>query len=409
MQKKLKKIFLTCLILTFISLFASCSNSPDQPEAQETNISGDTTTDEDIETDDDTETIKDERVGEDDSSSDTEKKLPIEDTPNIIPLFLVKTIDSLYFADHEKMELWKTGKIDKAGPRVFSIDNELIELDASGDVIDTTTLDHTPTRIKSTPTGNYYCVEIPPDEAYALGALYRTYTETFKNGVQIGPEWYLNEFECKDIVSAGENVFLIDEFGSYHVIDGIAENVAHVHDNQFYIHDIDYIDNTIGFNDSIYSFGANFVTMSRQWINFDGLNYSEHGDTWNTADGLSESVTAMSDFNISPFPVVPELPNGEAPTLLAVGSAGTLLYWIECNSGFLFEYDSISNELTQKWALYNSNNTREVGVIKRDTLKPLIVGEKLYFSNQSAIYSIDLGDGIINIFYGGNGEVLAYD
>ena len=401
MHQKLKTIFLACLILTFIS----CASSSEKEETakETTTISEDDTTTIDGDTgttvtgDDDPVVIVE---PDPDATNDT---VPIE------ILFTVKIDDKLYFSDHDEMFLWNEGQINKAGARTFSIENELIELDASGDMVSTITLDYTPTRIKSTQSGDYYCVEIPPEEAYALGALYRTYTKTFRDGIQIGQAWYFNEFECHDIVSADGNVFLIDEFGAYHVIDGIAENVAHVHDNLFYIHDINYIDDTIEFNDSIYGFGANFVTMSRQWINFDGLNYSEHGDTWSDIDGLSESVTAMSDFNISPFPVVPELPNGEAPTLLAVGNAGPLLYWIECNSGFLFEYDSAGDILTQKWKLYFSNNTRAVGVIKRETLKPLIVDDKLYFSNQSAIYSVNLEDGVINIFYGGNGEVLSYE
>jgi hypothetical protein len=421
MQQKLSTsfaIFLTCLILTFISLFSiSCQDSSSSESEKETSVisEDETTEDDDISdntTEDEPDAIDDDASNdliEDEPIVDIKKKPPVEATPDLVPLFLVKTEDSLYFANHDEMELWKTGEIDKAGPRLFSVENELIELDASGDVIDTITLDHTPVRIKSTSAGNYYCVEIPPEEAYSKGALYRIYTEIYKDGFQISEAWYYNKFECKDIVSADGNIFLIDEFGAYHVVEGAAENVAHVHDDDFYIHDIDYIDDTIEFNDSTYDFIANFVTMSRQWINYNGQYYSEWGDIWSEDDGLFENVTTMNDFNIWPYPVVPELSNGEAPTLLSVGEAAGLLYWIECNSGFLFEYDATNDTLTQKWKLYFSNNTRAVGVIKRDTLKPLIVNDKLYFSNQSAIYSVNLGDGIINIFYGGNGEVLRYE
>ena len=85
------------------------------------------------------------------------------------------------------------------------------------------------------------------------------------------------------------------------------------------------------------------------------------------------------------------------------------MYWLECNSGFIFEYNPATDALNQKWRIYTGNGTHDTGIAKRDSLKPLLSGDKLYFSNDGCIYSLGMITGMINIFYAGNGEVVKYD
>lgn len=318
----------------------------------------------------------------------------------IIPNFTVRIGEDLYFSDPDKMILWKSGNIEKAGPGIYAVENDLITLDVSGNKLSTIALITPPTdtyrtKIKDTENGVYYCVEYPPALAFSLGGHYNIYSEIYKDN-DVTSHWYLNKFSCADVLSVGSEVFVLDTAGKYHTIDGVSTNINYVLDNVFYR------------NNLLESYNLNYDLNSGQWINFESLNYSENGYTWSADTGLKENATALHAWTIKPYPVNPELPNAQAPTLLSAGVSSGKLYWIECNSGYVFEYDPVADTLTQKWKIYLGDGMRDTGIVKRETLHPYIYDGKLYFSNDNVIYKLGLDTGFINIFYAGDGIVSEY-
>lgn len=343
---------------------------------------------------------------------------PIPDTqpppppPIIIPDFTVRIADSLYFSEPYQMRLWKSGNIEKASPGIYAVENDLITLDTNGNELSIITL-ITPiigafrTKIKSTENGVYYCVEYPPALSSTLGGRSSTYSEFYKDNTIIST-WYLNRFSCDKVLSVGPEVFVLDTAGSHHTIDGASTLVNYVLDNVFYRHDLNIGGKYMRFNNFLEFYNLNYALNADQWINFEGLNYSENGYTWSADTRFIENATVMHAWNIKPYPVNPELPNAQAPILLSAGISAGKLYWIECNSGYVFEYDPALDTLTQKWKIYLGDGMRDTGILKRESLHPHIFGGKLYFSNDSAIYSLGLETGFINIFYAGSGVVEGF-
>ena len=331
---------------------------------------------------------------------------PITDIGTFAVKFAVKSGNDLYFSDSEKMYLWKSGNILKSGYREFTVENKVITLDESGNTISTTSIAEIPTKIKTVGSDSYYCVEYSEEEAYAMGGMYEIYSEFYKNN-DIISDWYNNEFECKDILSVGAEVFAIDQNGTYHTIVGSYDNVFHA--DILIMHSLDIPNKTIGFNSNTEDYGFNYAMNSNQWILHDGIYYAENGYTWTKIGGLIEESTVLHGWNTYPYPLDVQNPFGEAPVLLKAGISNNKLYWIECNSGFVFEYDPNTDELTQKSRLYISDGMHATGIYFKDVLKPLLVDNILYYSEGGSINSLDIETGSLNIFYANPGEVVKYD
>ena len=342
-------------------------------------------------------------VSEPDQTPDVPPPAPTK----IIPKFGLKVGQDLYFSDGVEVFLWGSGNINRAGPGLFNIENELVEFDSSGDEISRLELAAVPTKIGLTEQGLYYCVEYPPELAFELGGMAKTYSEIYKDNV-IFSAWYFNKFDCADIVSVGDEVWIIDQNRTYHLINGISSDIVHVEDGRFYMHSWNSAGKTITFNWSVETYGLNFILSAKQWINFDGIEYSENGYTWSEATGLLENETALWDFTSAPYPIDPALPFSEAPVLLAIGEFEGLLYWLECNSGWLFEYNPADDSLVQKWLLYEGDGTHNAGIEKSQSLSPLLVDSNLYFSDNGAVHVLDILNGFVTIFYGGEGEVVKF-
>lgn len=337
--------------------------------------------------------------------------VPPPPPPAVTPDFTVNIGDALYFSDSINMQLWKSGNIERAGLGIYAVGNDLITLDASGGELSIMALATPPdgatrTKIKSTGNGVYYCIEYPPALAFSLGGMSSTYSGIYKDNTVISP-WYLNKFACDAVLSVGTEIFVLDTANHYHHING-ASAVNYVLDGSFYRHDLNIGGKYFYINNGLEHYNLNYALGTSQWINYNGVNYSENGYTWDSGMGWIENITALHSFNIAPYPVEPLLPNAEAPTLLSAGISGGKLYWIECNSGYVFEYDPALDTLTQKWKIYLGDGMRDTGNAKRGTLNPYIYGGKLYFSNDSAIYKLELATGFINIFYGGDGVVNGF-
>ena len=343
-------------------------------------------------------------------TNDKPEVIIIEDPTTDIGLFsvkfAVKTDEDLYFSDSKEMYLWESGNILKSGYREFSVENEIITLDSSGDTISTTSIAEIPTNIKTVGSDSYYCIEYSEEEAYAMGGKYEVYSEFYKNN-DIISDWYNNEFECKEIISVGPEIFAVDQNGAYHTIVGSYADVFHA--DILIMHSLDIPNKTIGFNANTEDYGFNYAMNSNQWFLHDGIYYAENGYTWTETGGLIEESTDLHGWNIYPYPLDVQNPFGEAPVLLKAGISNNKLYWIECNSGFVFEYDPNTDELTQKSRLYISDGMHATGIYFKEVLKPLLIDNILYYSEGGSINSLDIETGSLNIFYANPGEVVKYD
>ena len=350
---------------------------------------------------------------DDPDEPDDDDDEPIESF-GVIPKFALYTGEDFYFSDEKQMKLWKTGTVKKSGVRKFIVAEsgsqltDLITLDQAAKTIETESLSLNTVKIRIIGDDKFHCVEYPPELSYSLGALYRTYSEIYKNDEIMGI-WYLNDFECREIVTASDNVFIANQHGTHELIEGDAEDVLHVSDSNFIIHSDDKAYRHIWVNSTQESYKKDYILTSKQWIEYNGVFYSEKGHTWSETDGLTEAANDLDSFGELPYPVTPELPYAQRPTLLKLGVYSEKLYWVECNSGFVFEFDPGTGGIEQKFKIYDGDGSSHSGGLKRHSLKPLIVDNMLYFSNDVAVYSLNLDDGIINIFYSMNAEVVKYD
>ena len=329
-------------------------------------------------------------------------------TAPFYPKFVLKTgteiISDFYISDGNIRKPWKSGAIKKAGPGIYSDGNQLTKYDAAATEIETITLNSTPTQIKSVNNSLYYCKEITPAEAYSMGGQAKFYSEFYKDD-DIISDWYLNQMNCAGIVAADGQVFAVNQFGAYSIIEGTAANVMHVHDGEFYYHSLNTVTREFEFNNlAAQSYNMNYVHGSDQWIKYDGLFYSEKGDIWSEETGLLESVTDMKSFNSAPYPV--DLL--ARPTLLSAGENDGKLYWIEANTGILFEFDPNIDTVSQKWVMYQGEGSLAYGIGKSDSLKPVLIDGKIYFSNYGSVNYLDLESGMVVVYYGGVGEIWAW-
>lgn len=346
-----------------------------------------------------------------DNGTTTEQETPAanDSTADTTIKFAMKTTSAMYFGNDDTMTLWKSEPvINKSGSMEFSVNSVIIQLDQSGETVETQALDATADVIKSTDSGTFFCSTVPAATAYSMGALYRTYSGIYKDNAILS-DWFNNQYQCDRIFSIGSEVYAEDTAGTLHQLQGVYLNIEHVSDESFVIHDLDTVNKRIWFNDSQETYITNNILNAQQWILYADKYYSENGYTWSITDGLTESATAMSQFQNDPYPVLPTLPHGESPVLLRVGVHSNTLYWIECNSGWLFRYEPDQDKLTQLYRLYTGDGLHQTGIGKRKTLNPSIQEGVLYFSNDAVVYDIDLSTGFINIFFAAQGEVMDYE
>lgn len=329
---------------------------------------------------------------------------PQEPEPQFNPGIMLVILSGRYLSDGSETREFEHSATTRAAPRIYVSGSTLTEYDATGDIVTETELEAEPTAALVTDAGIYYCRQYSAQESFALGAQAKIHTEIYKDD-QILSFFAFNQYSCAGMTEADGNVWIIDDTGGYHPVEAAPDSVTHVQPGRFYMSDLDLISDTINFNGTSSDFELNYIITARAWINHDGTEYSENGYTWTTGAGLSESATAMHDFNISPYPITPELPHGENPVLITAGAYKDLLLWIECNSGWLISYDPDTDTRSQSWRLYDGDGTHEAGVLYRDLLKPLISGGKLYYSIESAVMAIDIETGVSAVFYGGSGYV----
>lgn len=249
---------------------------------------------------------------------------------------------------------------------------------------------------------NWQIIAIDPVTAFSLGGQAKDYTDIYYQDVPIG-HWSFNQWKTTGLIKTLSGAyFAIDVNGNPHPISETIISINHAKD--LLIHNFDGLGRTATIEtDQSYSvsWSTNYFNSAKQWLAENGIWYSWNGYEFDT--DLTENANAMWSWNSPPYPITTE----EAPVIISAGVVN-LQYWIECNTGWLFTYDSIIDEIQPAYRLYPGDGYRLTGLARKDTLKPVIIDGILYFSN-SGIYALNLESGIVTLFFAGDGEIYEWE
>lgn len=327
-------------------------------------------------------------------------------TPETIKLSLSDS-NNIIFYDGTNFMSWNTGAVRIAGMRQITFYDILYTLDEYGETVSTDQLIIPPDYIHVVGSDTWIIEDISPADALALGAMYRNYTRIWKNNIEDGL-WFMNEWKTEKLIKTfSGDIIAVENTGAYHLVNGTASNIFHA--DKLFIYDFDVGTKTATIKyDAVYqvSWLQNYISSARYWIKADGIFYSNNGYTWTPA-GLNEQVNKLWDFNSTPYGVI--IPNGEFAYVIDAGirfeNGENVIYWLECNSGWLFRFVPSINKLEMKYRLYFGDGMRQTGILYSKTIKPVIIENDLYFTDINTVWKLDLDTGNVTSFYGGDYEV----
>lgn len=311
----------------------------------------------------------------------------------------------LKFYDGESIFSWETGITARAESGVYSHENILYYLDEYGQDISSQNLITTPDLIAVSPTDYYIYEHIDPVTASGMGGLYKDYSRFYQGNTEIG-SWPTQQYITDKICIIDSELFARQTSGKWNAITGTKTDIHYVM-SDFIIYDYDGTTRTAKIKGVSVSWSTNFLNGVKYWQESGGKYYSERGYIWDGVT-LDESTGIMTDWRIQPFITG----YTEAPVIISAGThaenSETVIYWIECNSGWVVRQVTSTNQMTLHIRLYAGDGIRTTGVFYSDLLKPVIVGDYLYFIFEANVYRYSFVDGLTAHFTGGVSEVWVY-
>lgn len=302
----------------------------------------------------------------------------------------------IYLYDGDFYELPNTKPVN-CGFRCFTDDHAAVYYDASGDILSSIDLIISPDLM----LGDWIIEKIDPATAQSLGAKEKDYTRIYYQDIEVG-FWALNEWKASDLIEtlSGE-VIAIDSEGAFHPLTSELMSINFAGD--LLIYDFDSGERTATVSDETgdyqVTWSTNYFNISREWLFSSGIWYSWNGYEF---DGvLTENANDLWGWNVGVYPVAVN----ESPTLIGAGTIEDFLYWIECNTGWLIKFNPETNVQEPAFRLYQGDGLRLTGVFYAEDLKPIIIGNFLYFHYSDSIWKIDIEPGIVSLFFGGNGRI----
>lgn len=205
------------------------------------------------------------------------------------------------------------------------------------------------------------------------------------------------------MITADAITWNIDQNGTPHPIDGTPTGtVEHIHPGAFYISNYDPGNMRIDFNGAYESFTINNILAAKSWIESDGTFYSANGYTWSDAAGLSENINVLWSWNAHPYPAT-GIPFASSPNFAAAGAHDGELYWVELNTGWLFEFDIALDQISFLHRIYEGDGTNQTADNHVD-LNPVLVYPDLYVYDQN-VYKINVETGLTELMFVGFAEV----
>jgi len=292
---------------------------------------------------------------------------PIGGNAKIISFYHSGTV---YFFEGSGIYTFKTGESVPAGHRSIVTDGVKYKLDQYGDIQSQETLSFHPDFCVVDLSENIWTAKIiDPETAYNRGGMYAYYLDVYKNNA------FFNTLKLQAISMflSGSDVVVITNTGAYIDIQGIKPSVHYA--GEFTIHEMDTTARTAKINGVPVSWSTNFFNTAKEW----NQGYSWNGYTFK--DGiLNESGSCFTAWRLrANYPIV--LP--ENAVLISAGYSifahEKVLFFIECNSGWLFRYIPGSDTLIKEYRLYNGDGLRNTGLYYAKILKPVQGSDGLYF------------------------------
>jgi hypothetical protein len=334
-----------------------------------------------------------------DGSTDTSPGNPApspesNDGDSVIVLSIL-TDDAIYFYDGELNDA--SHDTPKAcGFRCFTDGQEKVFYGDDGEPIAFEWLDNPFDFV----AGDWTVEKIDPQTALGLGAQARHYTRVYYQGTESG-NWFLNQWETTGLFETiSGDVIAIDQNQSFRPVSANISNINSAGD--LLVYDFDGIGRTAMIDDgstTFVSWTTNSFNNADQWLKSGDIWYSWNGYEFQTS--LTEYANSMFGWNNGNEPVETE----ESAVVIAAGVRDSVLYWIECNSGWLIKYTPSNDQLAPSHRLYMGDGFRITGIAHKNELKPVTIGDFLYFHESGSIWKLNLDSGVVQLFFAGSGEV----
>ena len=300
----------------------------------------------------------------------------------------IGTSDGTYYFDLD------TGKSANARDGFISIGDILHGIDDTGTSIITQRLPVTPDKIAINGS-DIWCFE-----TYFDAMSGKTYTIIWLNNSQYGA-WTDNRYEVAEaIVTDSDDIIVLDTGGKFRNVLDSTMVVNYAGHDGLLIYGVDAANhraNIREFNSDIrVAFSTNYFFGAKQWIKADGIYYSWNGYAWDGTT-LAELSNKLVDFVLPWF--------SDRPVLVSVGSriehGESVMYWIECNTGWLYRHTPSIDALEQIIQLYMGSGDRSDGLTVRDSIKPVLAGvtaDNLFFTWGGTVWKYDFTDALVSSF-----------
>jgi hypothetical protein len=325
---------------------------------------------------------------------------PEPDPPAVVHNLIVSDGTDIYTSDGTDLFLFGTGQAANAQDGFISIDDILYGIDDTGSETISQRLVTTPSAI-AIGADTWIFENIDAATAYSMGGMYKNYVRIYQNS-DIYSEWYLNQWEVVDaFITESGDVIAIDTVGKLRNIKNQSLAVSYARHNGLMIHstDVNTHRSTISTVDGDFrvAYQYNYFFGANQWLWSDDtvLWYSWNGYTFDGLD-LHEMETSLQSFIST---------SGAAPVVVAAGTrvehSETVLYWIECNDGWLYRYTPSLDRVEQVARLYMGDGDRLYGVNCAKVIKPILADGALFFTWSGSVWKYDFNSGSVSSFVTG--------
>lgn len=321
---------------------------------------------------------------------------------------------TLRFWDGTELHAEYTGNVEHAGYRRLAIDNVLYWFDENATAVQSAWLPVVPNAITTkAKTGAkativysddvYTLEDIPPEEAYALGAMYRHYTRIFVNSVEEG-QWYLNQWEVDRVITTlSGHILAQDVTGAWHNLTD-EKNVNIAYDGGIMFYDTSsqhgYVVDDTGEYEITWI--TNFMDHNN-WQLANDVWTSDRGFTWTALGGVVSNANELYNWNeYENYPDTYDAPFAEKPYTISAGvreeNGEDVTYWIECVTGKLYRHIPSTDTLEMIVELYDPPMTRTGGWHEGQTLQPERIDDYLYYHNSGSVKRYNYDSGLVSIF-----------
>lgn len=332
---------------------------------------------------------------------------PLPDPDNELVQIALYTGTSIMFYDGDVIWTWKTGNITRTDSGIYTHENLIYELNEYGQTLDSKYLVAIPDYSQIDDDGNIWLSKtVPPEEAFGLGALYKDYTKIYKNADEY-ENWFEREYKTSDLISLNNDLFTKSDTDKYYHIDGDKTDIRIAFNKGFACYNYDSGLHMATIDGIEIDWITNYMNNANYWIESGGVWYSQNGYTWN-GSVLNENGSIMTEWRTAPYLTG----YTEAPVLISAGNryenSEYVLYWIECNSGWIIKYIPSINQMSLFVRLYTGDGLRTTGLLYQNLLKPIIAENNLYFIFDANVYRYNFESGLTGHFTSGISEVWGY-